>query len=155
LNKTYIITHTVWIIFSGAVAVEAWRLGFGSFVRPGPGFVPFLAAVVMGGLAIVALFQSILERSAAAAERIFPHREILRILLMIAALIVYVLFWNSLGFVATTFLLLLFLYRVVEPLRWRTVFITTVLTLAATYFLFSTLLGARLPIGWLWTYYMN
>jgi putative tricarboxylic transport membrane protein len=153
LNKTYIITHTVWIIFSGAIALEAWRLGFGSFVRPGPGFVPFLAGAVMGGLAVIALIQSILERSA--AERVFDGRELRRVLLMIAALIVYVLIWNFLGFVVATFLLLLFLYRVVEPLRWRTVFIAAALTLMAAYLLFSTLLGARLPIGRLWTYYMN
>jgi putative tricarboxylic transport membrane protein len=153
LNKTYIITHAVWVIFSGAVALEAWRLGFGSFVRPGPGFVPFLAGAVMGGLAVIALIQSILERSA--AERVFDGRELRRVLLMIAALIVYVLLWNFLGFVVATFLLLLFLYRVVEPLRWRTVFIAAALTLTAVYLLFSTLLGARLPIGRLWTYYMN
>ena len=153
MNKTYTITHTLWIMFSAAVAVEAWRLGFGSFVRPGPGFVPFLAGAVMGGLAVIALIQSILERSA--AERVFDGRELRRVLLMIVALIVYVLLWNFLGFVAATFLLLLFLYRVGEPLRWRTVFIAAALTLAATYLLFSTLLGARLPVGRLWTYYMN
>ena len=155
MNKTYIFTHAVWIIFSGAVALEAWRLGFGSFSRPGPGFVPFLAAAVMGGLAVIALIQSILERTVAAAERFFNARELRRVILMITALVVYVLLWNFLGFVAATFLLLLFLYRVVEPLRWRTVFIAAALTLIAAYLLFSSLLGARLPVGRLWTYYMN
>lgn len=154
MKKTYIITHTVWILFASVVAIEAWRLGFGSFVRPGPGFVPFLAGLLMGGLAVVALIQSILERSTA-AERVFDGRQLRRVLLVIAALVVYVLLWSFLGFVAATFLLLLFLYRVAEPLRWRTVFIAAALTLTATYLLFSTLLGARLPVGRIWTYYMN
>jgi putative tricarboxylic transport membrane protein len=136
------------------VAVESWRLGFVSFVRPGPGFVPFLAGLLMGGLAVIALIQTIIERSAA-AERVFNGRELRRTLLMIAALVVYVLLWNFIGFVAATFPLLLFLYRVVEPLRWRTVFIAAALTLTAVYLLFSTLLGARLPVGQIWTYYMN
>jgi len=155
MNKTYMITHTIWILLSGVVAIEAWRLGFGSFGRPGPGFVPFLAAAAMGGLAVVALAQSILERSAAAAERIFSRREILRVLLMIAMLLAYVLLWNVLGFLAATFPLLLYLYRVVEPLRWRTAFIAAALTLLVAYLLFSTVLGARLPVGRIWTSFMN
>ena len=59
------------------------------------------------------------------------------------------------GFLTSTFLLLLFLFRCVEPLRWRTVFMAAGLTLAFTYILFSVLLGARLPTGRLWTYFIN
>ena len=55
------------------------------------------------------------------------------------------LVWDFVGFPAATLLLLLFLFRCVEPLRWRTVLIAAVLTLTITYILFSTLLGARLP----------
>jgi hypothetical protein len=72
-----------------------------------------------------------------------------------ALLFVYVFFWDVIGFPASTFLLLLFLFRCVEPLRWRTVFVASGLTLAFTYILFSVLLGARLPAGRLWTYLIN
>jgi len=155
MKKAYLITYAVWIVFSCAAAAESWRLGFGSFVRPGPGFVPFLAAALLGLLAVVGLIQSVQEKSAGKKAEGFDSRDMLRILMLIAALAVYVLLWDFLGFLAATFLLLLLLYRAVEPLRWRTVLIASVLTLVGTYFMFSTLLGARLPAGHIWTYLMN
>lgn len=155
MRKAYLITYTIWIVFSCAAAAESWRLGFGSFVRPGPGFVPFLAAALLGILAVVGLIQSVPARSAGKKAEGFDSRDMLRILLLIAALALYVLLWDLLGFLAATFLVLLLLYRAVEPMRWRTVLISSVLTLAGTYVLFSTLLGARLPAGRIWTYLMN
>jgi putative tricarboxylic transport membrane protein len=152
MRKAYLITHTVWIVFSCATAAESWRLGFGTFVRPGPGFVPFLAATLLGILALVAFIQSMPGRAASTQAEGCDSRDMLRVLLLIAALAVYVLLWDFLGFLAATFLLLLLLYRAVEPLRWRTVLIASVLTLAGTYVMFSTLLGARLPAGRIWTY---
>ena len=155
MTKADLITYAIWIVFSSAAATESWRLGFGTFVRPGPGFVPFLAAVLLGVLAVVALIQSVLVKSAGRKAEVFDRRDMLRILLLIAALAGYVLLWDFLGFLAATFLLLLLLYRAVEPLRWRTVLIASALTLAGTYFMFSTLLGARLPAGRVWTYLVN
>jgi hypothetical protein len=156
MKKAYIIAHAFWIVFACAAAGESWRLGFGSFVRPGPGFVPFLAALVLGGLAVAALVQTILDSSgAAAAGGVFDIRDLRRVLWVIVVLAAYVLSWDVVGFLASTLLLLFFLFRCVEPLRWRTVLIAAVLTLTMTYILFSTLLGARLPAGRIWTYFMN
>jgi Tripartite tricarboxylate transporter TctB family len=155
MKKAYILAHAFWIVFSCAAAAESWRLGFGSFVRPGVGFVPFLAALVLGGLAVAALVQTLLDTSGAAAGGLFDIKDLRRVLWVIAVLAGYALTWDVVGFLASTLLLLFFLFRCVEPLRWRTVLIASVLTLAMTYILFSTLLGARLPPGSLWTYFMN
>jgi hypothetical protein len=54
-----------------------------------------------------------------------------------------------LGFVLGTFLLLLFLFRVVEPLGWKRVLIVTVLTMGGTYLLFGVLIESTLPKGFL------
>jgi hypothetical protein len=155
MKKAYILAHAFWIVFSCAAAAESWRLVFGSFVRPGVGFVPFLAALVLGGLAVAALAQAILDKAGTAAGRVFDVRDLLRVLSVLVVLAAYVLAWDFVGFLATTLLLLFFLFRCVEPLRWRTVLIASVLTLTMTYILFSTLLGARLPAGRIWTYFMN
>jgi hypothetical protein len=155
MKKAHIVAHAFWVMFACAAAAESWRLGFGSFVRPGPGFVPFLAALVLGGLAVAALAQTLLRTSDAAVGEAFDVSNLLQVLLVIAVLGVYVLAWYFVGFLASTFLVLLFLFRCVEPLHWRTVLIASALTLATTYILFSTLLGARLPAGRIWTYFMN
>jgi hypothetical protein len=151
LKKTYFITHFVWMVLALAVAAEAGRLGFGTFSRPGPGFLPFLAGICLAVLAGAGLIQTVLKKPGAEAGRSFRAADLLRIGMFSALLFVYVFFWDVIGFPASTFLLLLFLFRCVEPLRWRTVFVASGLTLAFTYILFSVLLGARLPAGRLWT----
>jgi putative tricarboxylic transport membrane protein len=155
MKKAHILAHAFWMVFACAVAAESWRLGFGSFVRPGVGFVPFLAALVLGGLAAAALVQAILDKAGTAARAVFDIRDLRRVLWVLVVLAAYVLAWDVIGFLAATLLLLFFLFRCVKPLKWRTVLIAAVLTLAMTYILFSTLLGARLPPGRIWTYFMN
>jgi putative tricarboxylic transport membrane protein len=155
MKKPYIIAHAFWIVFASAAAAESWRLGFGSFVRPGPGFMPFLAALILGALAVAAFIQAILDKSGPEAGGVFDTRDLLRVLGVIVVLAAYALSWDVVGFLTSTLLLLFFLFRCVEPLRWRMVLIASVLTLTLTYILFSTLLGARLPPGRIWTYFMN
>ncbi|MBI5579199.1 MAG: tripartite tricarboxylate transporter TctB family protein [Deltaproteobacteria bacterium] len=155
MKKTYLITHFVWMVSALAITAEAGRLGFGTFGRPGPGFLPFLAGTCLSVLAGVGLIQTVVQKPAAAAGGGFHAADILRIGLVSAVLFIYVFLWDIIGFPASTFLLLLFLFRCVEPLRWRTVFVAAGLTLAFTYILFSVLLGARLPAGRLWTYFIS
>jgi hypothetical protein len=114
-----------------------------------------LAGICLAVLAGAGLIQTVLKKPDAEAGRGFRAADVLRIGMVSAVLFVYVFLWDVIGFPASTFLLLLFLFRCVEPLRWRTVFVASGLTLAFTYILFSVLLGARLPAGRLWTYLIN
>ena len=61
----------------------------------------------------------------------------------------YTALLQVLGFILGTFMLLLFLFRVVEPVGWKTVFIVTVLTMGGTYLLFGVLIESTLPKGFL------
>jgi hypothetical protein len=155
MKKTDLLTHSVWMVLALAVAAESGRLGFGNFIRPGPGFVPFLAGLCLGVLAVIGFFQAAAGKQTAGTRGALRGSDLRRIGLVTAVLFLYVSVWDSLGFLPSTFLLLLFLYRCVEPLRWRTVFTASALTLAFTYLLFSVLLKARLPAGRLWTYFTN
>lgn len=155
LKRTYLIAYLGWVVLALAAAAEAGRLGFGSFGRPGPGFLPFLAAICLAVLALAGMIQTVVHKPGAQAGSGFRPADILRIGLVSAILFVYVVLWDFIGFLVATFLLLLFLFRCVEPLRWRTVFAAACLTLAFTYVLFAVLLGARLPAGRLWTYFIS
>jgi putative tricarboxylic transport membrane protein len=143
------------MVLALVVAAEAGRLGFGTFSRPGPGFLPFLAGICLAVLAGIGLIQAAFKQRDAGGGSGFRGTDMLRIGMVSAVLFVYVFLWDSLGFLSSTFLMLLFLFRCVEPLRWRTVFVASSITLAFTYFLFSVLLGARLPSGHVWSYFIN
>jgi hypothetical protein len=155
VKRTYLIAHGVWLVLALAVAAEAGRLGFGSFSRPGPGFLPFLAGAALATLALLALVQTALAKPAADPKSGFRGADLIRIGTVAGVLFLYVFLWEVIGFLTATFLLLLFLFRCIEPLRWRTVFTAAGLTLAFTYLLFAVLLGARLPTGRLWNYFLN
>lgn len=155
MKKTYIITYLAWMVLAVAATAEAGRLGFGTFGRPGPGFLPFLAGTCLAVLAVAGLVQTLVQKPAAEAGSDFKAKDVSRIGIVTALLFLYVVLWDVIGFLVSSFLLLLFLFRCVEPLNWRKVFVASGLTLAFTYILFSVLLGARLPAGRLWTYFIN
>jgi putative tricarboxylic transport membrane protein len=154
MKRAYLITHCTWFVLALAVAAEAGRLGFGSFSRPGPGFLPFLAGMTLAGLALLALAQTAFSKRTGAGAG-FKVGDMIRIGTVAGVLFLYVFLWDVIGFVTASGLLLIFLFRCIEPLRWRTVFLATGVTLAITHILFSVLLGARLPTGRLWTYLLN
>jgi hypothetical protein len=69
---------------------------------------------------------------------------------MVASLFVYVALLEWLGFAAATFLLMLVLFRMMEPYRWTTVLFFSLLTMGSAYLFFVVLLDSRLPRGSLW-----
>ena len=147
MKKSSSIINIIWIAFSAAVALEAWRLDPGNLHSPGPGFLPFIAAVLLGILAVIAFIQTLKEKASQDKGFLSFGDYLIKVGFLTGALIVYVLLLNVLGFLLGTFLLLLLLFRIVEPLRWRTVLMASLITLGAVYLLFNVFLGTQLPKG--------
>jgi uncharacterized BrkB/YihY/UPF0761 family membrane protein len=63
------------------------------------------------------------------------------------ALVLYTILLKTLGFLLTTFLLVLYLFRVIEPLSWKKVFAGAFLTACGAYLVFDLWLQAQLPKG--------
>lgn len=153
MKKVYIITSLLWLILAGAVVFESWRLGVGTLVGPGPGFVPFLAAATLGVLALVGLTQTFLEKGDAPSP--FRAADIAKILLVNLLLVVGVLLWDWIGFIPVTFLLLIFMFRVLKPIGWGRALAAATVTMVFTWVLFVKFLGLRVPRGSLWTFFLN
>ena len=148
MKKTYIVANVFWLVLSLAVCLESWSLNVGGFHTPGPGFLPFYTAIILGALALISLVQTLKETQGPASE-IWGGIRWFKLGLMLASLFLYILLFNFLGFVLATFLLLLVLFRVIEPYGWRMVFISSLLTISGTYLFFVVLLESRLPRGFL------
>jgi putative tricarboxylic transport membrane protein len=147
LKKVTLIINSIWIIFSLAVCLESWRLDAGTLHAPGPGFLPFITGLLLGVLAIIAFLQALREKPSSDRAFFSFGDYLIKVGVLIGALIVYVLLLNTLGFLVGTFLLLLVLFRIMEPLKWKTVILASIITLAAVYLLFDFFLGTRLPTG--------
>jgi putative tricarboxylic transport membrane protein len=147
LKRSNLIINSIWIVFSLAVCLESWRLDAGSLHAPGPGFLPFITGLLLGILAVIAFIQALREKPSQDKSFLSFGNYLIKVGVLAGALIVYVLLLNTLGFLVGTFLLLLFLFRIMEPLGWKTVFLASLITLAAVYLLFDVFLGTRLPTG--------
>jgi putative tricarboxylic transport membrane protein len=148
MKKTYIIANVFWLVLSIAVCLQSWRLDVGGLHTPGPGFLPFYSAILLGVLALISLIQ-ILKETEGPAAGILGGVRWFKLVFMLVSLFIYVLLFNLLGFVLATFLLLLVLFRVIEPYGWKMVLISSLLTITGTYFFFVVLLESRLPRGFL------
>ncbi len=146
MKKTYLLANLFWLALAVPAAVEAWRLHVGTVRAPGAGFLPFYAAILLGGLALVSLVQD-LKSVSGPASALWGTVRWGRWLAMLAALFLYVALLERLGFVLATFLLMLVLFRLLEPYRWTTVLALSVLTMGAAYLFFVVFLDSRLPIG--------
>jgi putative tricarboxylic transport membrane protein len=131
---------------SGAVISEAFELEVGTPSNPGSGFMIFGASGVLGLLALHQFIKSLRtckRTSGASAERIHWSR----IVAVIATNFLYVFLLQAVGYLICTFLLLCFLFQVLERGRWVQRVVGSALTSFLTYLFFARLLQLNLPKG--------
>ena len=108
---------TAVLLAFGLVALEeARKLRFGSIARPGPGFFPVVLAAAFSLVCLVLLVGAVRGRDEDAP--VAARLGWAKIVATMAALFVYALVLEVVGFVAATFALLLFFFRALERQRW-------------------------------------
>lgn len=151
VKKTFLINDLIWIAFAFVVCLGGLRLGFGSFHSPQAGFMPFLAGLLLGILAIADLLQGFLHKweRDKSDKVIWADIHWGKLLITLGVLILYTVLFSTLGFIIATFLLLLFLYQVMERRCWATVLVAAVVTTGLFYLAFKVGLDSQLPRGFL------
>jgi len=131
------------------VAAGAIQLGIGSLNHPGVGFIFIWLAVILAGLAMIDLVTTILENNRRSIIRkpLWKGYRWGKVILVLAAVGVYAIVLDILGFILSAFLLLFFLFKVVEPLKWRDAIIGSLLTIAVVYAVFGMWLKVPFPTG--------
>jgi putative tricarboxylic transport membrane protein len=140
----------VWLGLAVLICIGSLRLSLGSFQNPGPGFLPFIAGLVLGILSVIVYLQA--RRSAATApgtkQPLWTNPGgVKKIFLTSLALLAYGVGLNYLGFLISTFIFLAFLLRIVERRRWGLVILESLLASGISYFIFELALQAELPRG--------
>lgn len=137
------ISGTFWFCLAFYVAFESWRLGIGGLHNPGPGFLSFSAALVVGIFSLAVLNRPFL----AWEEREEAKTSWKNNGLVILALIGYASLLEQLGFVVTALFFIGILLKVVERKRWLVSMIFSLLTALTTYGVFQIWLKSQLPKG--------
>jgi len=136
-------TGLFFILFSLYVCFESWRLGVGSFFRPGAGFFPFYSSAVLGLLSLILGFLAFRGKM----EEAESWNDVGNTVTVSLALLGFALLLTWLGFVITTFLFVLFLLRGVERRAWLFSAGAALVISAAFYVVFGLWLRAQFPAG--------
>jgi hypothetical protein len=151
VKKTFLIGDLVWICFGSLVFIGGLKLGFGSFHQPLAGFMPCLAGLLLGGLALIDLCAGLARQWNAekADKEIWSNIHWGKLFLTLGILIVFTLLFSRLGFMVGTFLLLIVLYRMMEKRRWWITVLASAGTTGLFYLIFKIGLDSQLPSGFL------
>ncbi len=136
----------VLLVFGVIALEEAGRLRFGSLARPGPGFFPVVLAAAFSLVCAALLVGPARARDAEAAAPL-PRLGWPKVVATMAALFIYALVLEPVGFVAATFVLLLFFFRALERQRWLVALGSSLATALLTYLVFRVWLNVQLPAG--------
>jgi hypothetical protein len=150
MRKADALSSAVLLLLGVGTGAESLRLGVGSWMLPGPGFLPLGASLVLIFLAIAILIRAWPGgvADAAVGQDSWPHANNLRtVVSVLVALGMYALVWNTLGFSLSTCMLLAFLFRYAGRQRWAIVIAGTLVTTLACYLLFGVFLKVELPVG--------
>jgi putative tricarboxylic transport membrane protein len=138
----------IFLIISGLICLGSANLPYGNLHKPGPGFLPFWISICLGCMSIGLFLKSTFEKGGKLVRELFIERiRWKKVLITLAALILYGCLIDYIGFLIATFSFLSFLFRFVDPQRWRTVVGWALLGSVCSYLLFDVWLKLRLPRG--------
>jgi hypothetical protein len=137
------------VAFAVAGLVGASRLSIGTAHQPGPGFFPLVLAAVLLLTSLGLLGHALRPRPGAPlpAAPGTARRRRGKAIATVGALFVYALIMETVGFTTATFLLLAFLFLVIEPRRWVIALGGSLVTAVVTWVVFKLWLGVQLPVG--------
>jgi hypothetical protein len=144
------ITSLFFLLLSIYVCIESYWLGLGAFSNPKAGLFPFISGILLGFFSILGFFDKMplrqAFRDAGNTIRLWKLKKTIYTLIVLFA---YVFLLKKLGFALCTFLLVFFIYAVLEPKRLKMGILVAVLSTAACYFIFQVVINAQLPKGFL------
>lgn len=148
MNRTDIASGLFWLLIGLGVAYAGWDLELGVLSDPGSGFILFWVGLIMAALSLAVIVNGAWARGAAgtagAAWRDVRWPKVGWVLVALAA---YGWVLPRLGFILTTTLVMVFLFKVVEPQRWWIAIGGAVASALIAYLVFRVWLGAQLPDG--------
>jgi hypothetical protein len=125
------------------------RLGIGNLRQPGPGFIFLLASALLILLSVIDFGRTFAEkaRTSQSEEPLWSGVRWQKVLLVLIGISTYVFLLKFLGFFVDSFLLMIFLFKAVEPTKWRTAMIGSFATILVAYGIFRLWLKVPFPTG--------
>ena len=143
------ISGIVLILIGALFCASSLKLGLGHVNSPGAGLVPFGAGCFLMLFSAASIVESIYTKGASARPALFSWRKWRPIFFVLIPLFVYTLILEIVGFIPSTFMILLLLFKISEKHSWAASVILSLITTALSYGLFGYILNVQFPRGFL------
>ena len=146
------ISSLVWLAAGLFIVIGSIvSLDMGTFREPGAGLFPLITGSLLSFLSALFLFRTILTKRAEKRSlgELWEGTYWPRVIYATGALLIYTFLLKTVGFLLMTLLLLIFLFRGMEPQKWRLAIGLSILAAAGSYVIFDRVLQVSLPKGFL------
>jgi putative tricarboxylic transport membrane protein len=148
LGNRDIVSSLFWMVLGLGVCYGGWDLDLGTLHDPGSGFMFFWVGLFMVGLALSIFVQGLRQGGESPGIlAVFSGLRWPKVIYVLIALSLYAYAFSLLGFILATVLLLIFLFKAIEPQRWSVAILGAVASSIAAYLVFQVWLGSQLPKG--------
>jgi putative tricarboxylic transport membrane protein len=154
LKKYLLADGLVWVLLGIGICAASMQLRLGDFRTPGAGFLPFLAGLLLGIFGLILMLSTLLsqekvqEGEAEGRDRAERRwRRFATPAVTVVILFGYIVLLEPLGFLLTTFICLLSLFKLSEPERWMRPLFLACSVAVLSYLVFSVWLQCQLPKG--------
>jgi len=145
-----LISGCLFLLLSCLIVLGSIDLGIGSLKNPNAGLFSLFTGVLLCGLSLLLIMESFTKREKSNQDSAYGWSKDTRwknLLLTSLALVAYALVLTPLGFMVSTFLLMIFLYRAVEPQGWFASFLFAAVSTFGNWMVFEFWLQCQLPEG--------
>ena len=149
MEKANQFSSVFWLILGLAITFGSYKMGLGTLNRPGPGFLPFWCGGILVGLSLLVFVKGMLSPRGAVGmfQLLWGGTRWYKGVYVVAVLLTYNFTFAYLGFILSTVLLLLFLFKAIEPQKWSIAIAGALIASLASYVLFARWLDVQLPVG--------
>ena len=147
MDRRDLVSAVFWTAIAVFVLVQAIALGTGTLSSPGPGFLMFIASLSLGLLSLLLMAMKVFKRAGSAGfSNMWQGRNRLKVILSVMALLLYAFLLTHLGFLLTSFALMVVLFGLERQRAWITLTYAAV-TVVSCYVFFHILLAVPFPKG--------
>jgi hypothetical protein len=138
-----------WLMFAILIIIASLRLPVGTVGNPGSGFFPLVIGCLLGMTSAILFIHTIRRNFVEKKPFWVNEKKWYIVVTTIISLLIYAVVLTRFGFLLTTFLLLVFLFKVIGELNWKISLCGATLSSLFFCLLFQVLLNIEFPVGWL------
>ena len=152
MKRDEIIGGIILFIFGVMTALLSLQMPIGTFRAAGTGLFPLILGIfliLLSGAFLLNLYLREKKELGRKQPEMEAHGSARNVILFLGTMALATLFLNPLGYPLVSFLLMVALLRTLGTRRWTFNILLSLVTAAASYFLFVGWLKIPLPKGWI------